>query len=467
MKLILSLVLFLSASFFSSSYAQNTPDARQRFVELMNEKQALHIGTLAYIWGYPMVDMSKQLHNETHRISTNQPVAAPLNYFFRNENLITPSTAGELRAPNNDTLYLSGWFDLSKEPIVINVPDTKGRYYTLAVTDFFNEVTHLGHRTTGTHAQSFALIGPHWKGVIPAGIKPVKMATKQVWILGRLAVAAELDLPSARAQLRGFTSAPLSQWINKKSVEATPEVQASVKSEPMGKLAFFKLLNNWLKTNSPRAGEEAMVRMFDQIGIGPNSDFDPDKVNPAIRKGLEAAIAEGEALLRASSQQPLPDVRNGWIFPLGLADYGENYLMRAAVVFGGYANRPEETVYAARTVDSQGQLMTGANRYQIRFPKGSLPPVGAFWSITSYDLKTFALIENPIQRYSIGDRTSGLVFEADGSLLIEISKNKPASSNTNWLPVSDTPFSLVVRMYEPGKEILNGQYKLPQLEKID
>jgi len=293
------------------------------------------------------------------------------------------------------------------------------------------------------------------------------MATKTVWILGRLAVSGEQDLQAARNQLRGFYAAPLSQWLSKKPLDQTLVVQEAVKSNPMGSLEFFKLLNVWLRNNSPRVGEEAMVRMFDQIGIGPNSEFDASKINPAIRKGLEGAVAEGQALLRASSQQPLPDVRNGWIFPLGLADYGENYLMRAAVVYGGYANRPEETVYAARTVDGNGQLMTGAHRYQIRFPKAMLPPVGAFWSITAYDLKTFSLIENSIKRYSIGDRTSGLIYEADGSLLIEISKNPPVSSGKNWLPVSDDPFSLVVRMYEPGKSILNGQYKLPQLEIID
>ncbi|MBU3599379.1 DUF1254 domain-containing protein [Polynucleobacter sp. 30F-ANTBAC] len=466
MKFILLTIGALWFAPISLVYGQPTQDARQRFVEVINEKQALHIGTLAYVWGYPMVDMSKQMHNETHKTSANQPVAAPINHFFINENLITPTTAGELRAPNNDTLYFSGWFDLSKEPIVITAPDTRDRYYTLAVTDFFNEVTHLGRRTTGTKAQLFALIGPTWKGTLPKNVRPVKMATKNVWILGRLAVGGEHDLQDARAQLRGFKAAPLSQWLAKKAVQETLVVQEAVKSNPMASIEFFKILNIWLKNNTPRAGEEAMVRMFDQIGFGPNSEFDPEKINPSVRKGLEGALAEGQALLRASSQQPLPDVRNGWIFPLGLADYGENYLMRAAVVYGGYANRPEETVYAARTVDDSGQLMTGASRYQIRFPKGALPPVGAFWSITAYDLKTFTLIENSINRFSIGDRTPELVYEADGSLLLQFSKNPPANGK-NWLPVGDAPFSLVVRMYEPAQPILNGQYKLPKLEKID
>lgn len=446
--------------------AQAPGDARLRNVDIIREKQALHWGTLAYIWGYPMVDLARNMHNETHRIAATQPVAAAVNHFHRNENLITPSTAGELRAPNNDTLYFSGWFDLAAEPVIVQVPDTAGRYYTLAVTDFFNEVTHLGRRTTGTAAQAFALVGPQWRGTLPAGVRPVPLATQTAWILGRLAVAGEHELSAARSLLRGFWSAPRSQWRAGQPPPAPLELPSSTRADPQGSLAFFEWLNRWLRKNGPRPGEEALVRMFDQIGIGPRSEFSAQRLDDATRRGLEAAVAEGQALLRAASQQPLKDVRDGWIFPLGLADYGEDYLMRASVAYGGYANRPEETVYAARTVDDLGQLMTGAHRYRLRFPKGGTPPVGAFWSITAYDLRSFALIENPSRRYSLGDRTPGLAFEADGSLVINIAKTAPPGGHGNWLPVGDAPFSLVVRMYEPAAAVLDGRYRLPPLERV-
>ncbi|HQY70615.1 MAG TPA: DUF1254 domain-containing protein, partial [Pseudomonadales bacterium] len=131
-------------------------DARAANVDLIREQLAEHVGTLAYVWGYPMVDMATQMHNETHRVAPDQAVLAPRNAFHRREYLVTPASAGNLRAPNNDTLYLSGWFDLAKEPVIVHVPDTAGRYYTLAVTDFFNEVTHIGRRTTGTAEGYFA-----------------------------------------------------------------------------------------------------------------------------------------------------------------------------------------------------------------------------------------------------------------------------------------------------------------------
>lgn len=462
----LAVAAALTRAAVGHAQTQGQADARQRNVEILREKQALHWGTLAYIWGYPMVDMARNMHNETHRIAPTQPVAAAVNQFHRNENLITPSTAGELRAPNNDTLYFSGWFDLAAEPVIVQVPDTAGRYYTLAVTDFFNEVTHLGRRTTGTAAQAFALVGPQWRGVLPAGVRPVPLATQTAWILGRLAIAGEHELSEARSLLRGFWSAPLSQWRPGQPPPAPSELPSATRADPQGSLAYFEWLNRWLRKNPPRPGEEALVRMFDQIGIGPRSEFSAERLDAATRRGLEAAVAEGQALLRATTQQPLKDVRNGWIFPLGLADYGEDYLLRASVAFGGYANRPEETVYAACMVDDQGQLITGAHRYRLRFPKGQLPPVGAFWSLTAYDLRSFALIENPARRYSIGDRTLGLTFEADGSLVIDIARTAPPGGKGNWLPVGDAPFSLIVRMYEPAPEVLDGRYRLPPLERV-
>lgn len=437
-------------------------DARAASVDLIREQMAHHVGTLAYLWGWPMVDMARKMHNETHRVGPNQRSAAPVNHFQRQEALATPATSEGLRAPNNDTLYLRGWFDLSKEPVIVQVPDTGGRYYTLAVTDFFNEVTHLGRRTTGTQARVFALVGPGWTGGLPPDVTAVPVATRQAWILRRLLVDGEHDVPAARALLRRIWSAPLSQW-RRDAPPDVPPVPAGQRIEPMGSLDFYALLNRWLRANAARADEGALLGLFDQIGVGPKSTFAAVPLDAATRRGLERAIADGQVLLRAGANRPVNDVRNGWNFPLALADYGHDYLMRAGVAFGGYANRPEETVYVARTVDGEGRLMTGARRYRLHFAAGGLPPVGAFWSISAYDLRTLALIENPLRRYSLGDRTPGLHVNADGSLDLRIQKDPPAAGSANWLPVGDGPYLLVMRLYEPKDAVFDGRYLPPPL----
>jgi hypothetical protein len=444
-------------------------DARAANVALIAEQMAEHIGALAYVWGYPMVDMRTQMHNETHRVREGQEVLAPLGQFHRREHLVTPATGGELRAPNNDTLYLSGWFDLAKEPAVIHVPDTANRYYTLAVTDFFNEVTHLGRRTTGTAEADFALIGPDWQGALPAGLKPVRVATPQVWILGRVLVDGETDFPAALAVLRGFWSAPLSAWQRGKRPPETREVPAAEARDPRGSLDYFTVLNDWLRAHAAHlpADEGALMALFDRVGFGPRSRFDPEALDAATRAGLKRALTKGRAIVTASANMPQRDVRNGWVLPLGLADYGHDYLARASVVFGGYANRPEESTYAALVVDAEGRLLSGEHRYRLRFTPATVPPAGAFWSLAAYDLQTRNLIENPIRRYSLGDRTPGLKKAPDGSFVVELSHEPPADEAVNWLPVGQGNYLLIARIYEPGPAVFDGSYAPPALELVD
>lgn len=118
--------------------------------DLIAEQMAEHVGALAYVYGYPLVDMAKQMHNETHRTGPDQQVYALLNRFYRFPEIVGPDNGGNFRLPNNDTLYFSGWFDISEEPVIIHTPDTGGRYFTIAVTNRYAEATHIGRRTHGT-----------------------------------------------------------------------------------------------------------------------------------------------------------------------------------------------------------------------------------------------------------------------------------------------------------------------------
>ena len=60
-----------------------------------------------------------------------------------------------------------------------------------------------------------------------------------------------------------------------------------------------------------------------------------------------------------------------------------------------------------------------------------VPPVRFFWSLTMYDLKTRLLVDNPIDRYSIGDRTEGLKYGSDGSLKISVEPDT-APQSASW-----------------------------------
>lgn len=462
----------------TATAAQPGPAADPRLLATaeLEEAQAFHVGTLAYLYGFPMVDMLQNMYRETRRSRStsaqpagvaSQAVLAPLNQFYRFGDLVTPQTAGTLRAPNSDTLYLSGWFDLREEPIVIRAPDTGGRYYTLAITDFYSEVQHVGRRTTGTAAKDFVLVGPGYQGALPPELQVIRVPTHQAWVLGRVLVRGARDLVAARSVLDAFDTLPLGAWLRgERKSGSAGELPEADPWQPIDTLEFFAALNWWLRDNPRVAGEEALIGQFDLVGFGPARVFDAAKLSEATRRGLARAIAEARALLRAASRRPTRDIRNGWIFPLGLGRYGHDYLMRATVAFGGYANLPEETVYAALTADVAGQVLQGGGEYRLRFAPGTEPPVGAFWSLSAYRSKDFSLMPNALGRYSLGAHVDGFRRAADGSFVIRIAQQAPRTRAENWLPVGDEPFYLILRLYEPSRAVLDGTYAPPVLERL-
>ncbi len=116
-------------------------------------------------------------------------------------------------------------------------------------------------------------------------------------------------------------------------------------------------------------------------------------------------------------------------------------------------------------MDAEGKPLTGANRYVIHFPKGQFPPVGAFWSVTVSNSKQ-ALVDNPINRYALGDRDK-LKFDADGSLTLYVQHDSPGKDKeSNWLPAPRDEFNLVMRLYWPKKEVLDGTWKVPAVERL-
>ena len=83
-----------------------------------------------------------------------------------------------------------------------------------------------------------------------------------------------------------------------------------------------------------------------------------------------------------------------------------------------------------------------------------------------YDEPDYYLVSNPIDRYSIGDRTPGLVYGDDGSVTIFMQHGSPgADKESNWLPAPEGNFRPVIRAYQPGPAILDGSYTFPKVKR--
>ena len=158
---------------------------------------------------------------------------------------------------------------------------------------------------------------------------------------------------------------------------------------------------------------------------------------------------------------------NGWNSPVNNAQWGTDYLNRASSARSNILdNRPEETKYLYRDLDAQGEQMHGRNLYSVTFPKGQLPPVKGFWSLTLYNEHHF-FHTNPLKRYSLGTKNKTLQFNADGSLTLYAGATSPgADKESNWLPAPDGKFSLYMRCYWSEQAILDGTWMPPQVELV-
>src|SRR5262249_45987593 len=148
--------------------------------------------------------------------------------------------------------------------------------------------------------------------------------------------------------------------------------------------AYFKLLAALLKDNPPAKEEAPMVAKLAKIGIVPGKDFDIGKLDPAVAKGLKDAPKAAQESIVAHLEKAGKNLK-GWVFldPCGV--YGTEYLQRATVTYFGLgANRTLDAVYPTSEVDADGKPYDGANRYTMTFPKGQMPPVKGFWSVTMY-----------------------------------------------------------------------------------
>jgi hypothetical protein len=172
--------------------------------------------------------------------------------------------------------------------------------------------------------------------------------------------------------------------------------------------------------------------------------------------GVGLAIVTVEILARVKAVTV-----NGWVTMLGCGVPGNGPLMRATCtwMFPGPVNVPEEATYWTTQVDQAGRPLSGRRDYLMHFPPGGLPPNDAFWSLTMGDARN-RFVPNPIRRYSVSDR-SGLAPNADGSVDIYIGRTAPVGHESNWLPAPADTFSLWLRVYLPGRVILDGRYAVP------
>jgi hypothetical protein len=316
----------------------------------------------------------------------------------------------------------------------------------------------------GAQEQSYAIVAPGWTGKLPANVIRIDSPTPTGFIPGRIFVASEKDVAAVNVIQKQVTMTPLSSYGTKYT---PPKVKVVPAKKYSGDLVFFEQLGDTLAYNGAPAADAGILGLVKNIGLTVDHGFDPAALSDGEKESLAQAVEDGEAMLAAKAASMGRNV-NGWQLSPVLDEYfGTSYLFRAAIGYQAmFVNTPVEAYYPSVFKDTDGKALVGSSgKYTITFPKGQTPPVDAFWSITMYDAKKRLMVENSLNRYKIGSADK-LKAAADGSTTLYIQADSPGKDKeSNWLPAPKAGFYMLMRMYLPKIEVLNGQYEIPGVVK--
>jgi hypothetical protein len=402
----------------------------------------------AWIWGLPLIEFAQQ---RSARLAGGMTVNALMH-----QRALVTARAQFVTTPNNDALYSQAWLNLENGPVTIHVPASGNRYYCVPLMDMYsNNFAIIGTRTSGSAARTFTVVGPKHASDDP---QAVRSPTNWVWLLGRTLVDGDSDLPHAHAFQDGWT------------IKGPPETGApkagAKRVSPWNE--YFASVQDLMNESPPPATD---ARILDAIAplVRLGGSFDAARFSPDQVAEIQGGIGDAISLLQQVRGRGM--MRNGWSFPLyGLGDFAQDYVYRAAVAVAGLAALPRLEAIYLRTAGEDGRGFDGSKAWTLTFAPDQLPPVDSFWSLSMYRMTPdgqLFFVENPINRYAIGDRTAGLKRGADGSLAIWMSRTEPSSNpDANWLPApADGKFVLILRAYLPKSSLIEGRYLPPPVQQ--
>ncbi|WP_289029400.1 DUF1254 domain-containing protein [uncultured Algoriphagus sp.] len=442
--------------------------------EELRPEEARAIAKEAYTYANPMVDHYRGLYNYFMDRNSSD-YKGPWNKVINMARVYTHEDR-TIQTANSDTPYSFVAMDLRSEPMVLSLPEIEeGRYYSVQLIDMYtHNFEFIGTRTTGNNGGHFLIAGPGWEGEIPDGIEKL-IQSETEWVLGvyRTQLFNPDDLDNVKQIQSEYTLQPLSSFLDLPAPEAAPDIQfiePLTQDEIKGSPKVFEQLNYLLQFCPTHPSEKELMSRFAKLGIGAGQEFNWHNFSPEVQDAIKQGMADAwEDFAIFKSQAEAGEIGSAEVF--GTRKHlNNNYSYRmAGAVLGIWGASAEEAIYPSYYVDSENEQLNGANEYTLRFEPGQLPPVNAFWSLTMYELPASLLAENPLNRYLLNSpMMDDFVFDEDGGLTLYFQNESPGKEKeSNWLPAPKGPFSVVMRLYLPRPEVLDGTWKQPKIYKVN
>ena len=407
--------------------------------------EAVEAARRLQIWGFPRIFAQRVRLNFTQPADPVAPrpatsAGAAVDELGHQRELSSP----ELRvgvAPNVDTLYSVAWIDLDAGPRSLVLPDFGERYYSVQVAlSDTSSPWALGRRTHGGRLPRLTVT----RGDLGyrEGDGGIELATPHRFVMLCLRILVEPGDPHDLERVHALQDAVELQAVDTSGpVSATDDrdiaLAAVARADEVGEPGAF------LQALAAVAADSAPDAVPDDVLA------DVDTCRAARAEAVALGLAEGLERIDAHVRE-MGEVVGGWAVNWRGPDFEDDALLRAAVAYSQiFVNPAVEAVYPVCESDADGVPLDASTAdYEIVFGPDDLPPVESFWSLTMYHAAGL-LVANEADRYAVGDRTPGLRREADGSLIVRMSRSRPVDESVNWLPAPAGPFRLMLRLYGP------------------
>ena len=445
---------------------------------VMTPSYAQTIAQMAYVWGWPMVNM---LNREASITQAPRPgllggilPVAPRGQVGMLHDYIEPLETF-VTCPNQDVVYGLGFFSLDEQPVIAQVPDFGDRFWVYALYDARTDQFGQLGKPYNTKPGFYLLVGPRWNGLKPDGVRDIiRCPTPLANVIPRIFQDdTPEDKKAIQTPLNGVVFYPLEDftgkmktmdWANVEDLPAPAADDSSDGGETKWVVPekFFDQLPEVLNTVDPLQGEEALYGQFRLL-------LDSASRDPQLKQVIvETAVAAEQNLIGPFFEwkhngRP---AGNGWNRSTNNAQFGVDYFNRTGTAKSNmFDNRPPETQYFYTDFDAAGAELDGGSNYEIIFNAGEEPPVDGFWSLTLYDDKHL-FHANDLKHYSLGTKSKALKRNPDGSLTLYAGANSPGEEKeANWLPAPNGRFSLYIRAYWGKEGILDGSWTPPIIRK--
>ncbi|MDT5329710.1 MAG: hypothetical protein QOF31_1007, partial [Mycobacterium sp.] len=331
---VLAIVALLAAC--STKGAEETPKSSPPpSPAAVTPEQARAIAKEAYIYGFPMVDNYRVQY--AYFVNKEDPeYKGGWNEIHNTARVYTPEDKA-IQTPNSDTPYSAVGADLRAEPLVLTVPPIEqDRYYSLQFVDAYTyNFAYVGSRTTGNGGGKYLLAGPNWKGDKPEGINEViRSDTDLAFVLYRTQLFGPSDIDQVKKVQAGYRVQPLSGYLNQPppapaaAIDFVPPLTPDQqKTSPQ----FFEILSFALRFAPTLPSEKDLRARFETIGIGPEGNFEADKLTPEMRSAIEGGMADAWAEFNTFKKDKVDtDQVSSADFFGTAADLKDNYLYRMA-----------------------------------------------------------------------------------------------------------------------------------------